>query len=72
VKVPPAMLGRVSSVNAIFIGSSNELGYFESGLAARLMGAVPSALFGGTMTLLTVAIIAWRVPDVRKLGAISD
>ena len=72
VKVPPAMLGRVSSVNAIFIGSSNELGYFESGLAARLMGAVPSALFGGTMTLLTVAIIAWRVPDVRKLGVISD
>jgi hypothetical protein len=65
------MLGRVSSVNAIFIGSSNELGYFESGVAARLLGAVPSALFGGTMTLLTVALIAWRVPDVRRLGAIA-
>jgi MFS family permease len=71
VKVPPSMLGRVSSVNAIFIGSSNELGYFESGVAARLLGAVPSALFGATMTLLTVAIIAWRVPDVRRLGAIQ-
>lgn len=71
VKVPPEMLGRVSSVNAIFIGSSNELGYFESGVAARLLGAVPSALFGGTMTLLTVALIAWRVPDVRRLGVIE-
>ena len=71
VKVPPEMLGRVSSVNAIFIGSSNELGYFESGVAARLLGPVPSALFGGTMTLLTVALIAWRVPDVRRLGAIQ-
>jgi len=71
VRVPPEMLGRVSSVNAIFIGSSNELGYFESGVAARLLGAVPSALFGGMMTLLTVAIIAWRVPDVRRLGVIQ-
>lgn len=71
VRVPPEMLGRVSSVNAIFIGSSNELGYFESGVAARLLGAVPSALFGGAMTLLTVALIAWRVPDVRRLGVIE-
>jgi hypothetical protein len=71
VTVPPEMLGRVSSVNAIFIGSSNELGYFESGVAARLLGAVPSALFGGTMTLLTVALIAWRVPEVRRLGVIQ-
>jgi MFS family permease len=71
VKVPPEMMGRVSSVNAIFIGSSNELGYFESGLAARLMGPVLSALFGGTMTLLTVAIIAWWLPDVRRLGTIE-
>ena len=70
VRVPPEMLGRVSSVNAIFIGSSNELGYFESGVAARLLGPVPSALFGGTMTLLTVALIAWFLPDVRRLGAI--
>ena len=71
VRVPPEMLGRVSSVNAIFIGSSNELGYFESGVAARLLGPVPSALFGGTMTLLTVAIIALLVPDVRRLGVVQ-
>jgi MFS family permease len=71
VKVPPEMLGRVSSVNAIFIGSSNELGYFESGVVARLMGAVPSVLFGGTMTLLTVGLIAWKVPDVRRLRVIT-
>src|SRR4029434_4828512 len=72
VRVPPEMLGRVSSVNAIFIGSSNELGYFESGVAARLLGAVPLALLGSAMTLLTVALIAWRVPDVRQLKVISD
>lgn len=71
VRVPPEMLGRVSSVNAIFIGSSNELGYFESGVAARLLGAVPAVLFGGLMTLLTVAVIGWRVPDVRRLGVIA-
>jgi MFS family permease len=72
VRVPPAMLGRVSSVNAMFIGSSNELGYFESGVVARLLGVVPSVLFGGTMTLLTVSIIAWKLPDVRRLRVITD
>lgn len=71
VRVPPHMLGRVSSVNAIFIGSSNELGAFESGVAARLMGVVPSVLFGGTMTLLTVAVVAWGVPEVRRLGVVQ-
>lgn len=71
VKVPPDMLGRVSSVNAMFIGSSNELGYFESGVVARLLGVVPSVLFGGTMTLLTVGLIAWRLPDVRRLRVIE-
>ena len=49
---PDAMRGRVSSINGIFIGSSNELGAFESGLAARLLGLVPSVVFGGCMTLL--------------------
>ena len=58
--VPPDHLrGRVTSVNSIFVSSSNELGAFESGLAARLMGAVPSVIFGGGVTLLTVAWI-WR------------
>ena len=70
--VPAEMLGRVSSVNAMFIGSSNELGYFESGVVARLMGAVPSVLFGGTMTLMTAGVIAWRLPEVRRLGELRS
>ena len=49
------MLGRVSSVNQIFIGSSNEIGAFESGVAARLLGAEPSVMFGGFITIVVVA-----------------
>jgi hypothetical protein len=59
------MKGRVSSVNSIFITSSNELGAFESGLAARAMGTVPSVVFGGLMTLGVVAIAWWRAPKLR-------
>jgi MFS family permease len=70
-RTPENMFGRVSSVNQIFIGSSNEIGAFESGLAARLMGVVPSVLFGGCMTLLVVAITAWRAPQLRRLREIS-
>jgi MFS family permease len=66
-RTPEHLLGRVSAVNQIFIGSSNEIGAFESGIAARLLGVVPSVLFGGTMTLLVVALTAWRVPGLRKL-----
>jgi MFS family permease len=65
---PEEMKGRVASVNSIFIGSSNELGGFESGVAARFMGLVPSVIFGGTMTLLIVWIIGWRMPVLRKLS----
>jgi MFS family permease len=68
---PPALLGRVSAVNQIFIGSSNEIGAFESGLAARLMGTVPSVLFGGAMTLVVVAITAWRAPRLRRMKEIG-
>jgi MFS family permease len=68
---PPHLLGRVSSVNQIFIGSSNEIGAFESGVAARLMGTVPSVIFGGTMTLLVVAVTAWRAPWLRKMREIA-
>ncbi len=68
---PAHMLGRVSSVNQVFIGSSNEIGAFESGLAARLMGLVPSVVFGGCMTLLVVATTAWRVPELRKMDRIE-
>lgn len=64
---PDAMRGRVSAINGIFIGSSNELGAFESGLAARLMGLIPSVIFGGTMTLAVVATTAYFAPKLRKL-----
>ena len=64
---PDAMRGRVSAINGIFIGSSNELGAFESGIAARLMGLVPSVVFGGVMTLVVVAVTAKLVPKLRRL-----
>ncbi len=64
---PDTMRGRVSAINGIFIGSSNELGAFESGLAARLMGLVPSVVFGGAMSLLIVAATARLAPRLRKL-----
>jgi MFS family permease len=69
-RTPEHLLGRVSAVNQIFIGSSNEIGAFESGVAARLMGVVPSVIFGGCMTLLVVGVIAWRAPGLRKLRTI--
>jgi len=56
---PDHLRGRVVSVNGIFLAASNELGAFESGLAARLLGTVPSVLFGGSLTLLTVLYV-WR------------
>ncbi|HBK88555.1 MAG: MFS transporter [Cyclobacteriaceae bacterium] len=64
---PENMKGRVSAVNNIFIGSSNEIGMFESGVAARLLGVVPSVIFGGLMTLVVVGFTAWKAPTLRKL-----
>ena len=61
------MKGRVAAVNSIFVGSSNELGAFESGVAARLMGLVPSVVFGGVMTLLVVTFAAIKSPTLRRL-----
>jgi MFS family permease len=66
-KTPDNMRGRVLSVNSMFINSSNELGQFESGLAAHLLGNVPSVVFGGCMTLLVVIITWLRAPTLRKL-----
>lgn len=63
---PDEMRGRVASVNSIFIGSSNELGSFESGVAAKLMGLVPSVIFGGGMTLVCTGIIAWKLNILRR------
>jgi MFS family permease len=67
VLTPDHLLGRVSSVNAIFIGSSNELGAFESGTAARLIGTVPSVVLGGLATLGVVAITSIKNRPLRKL-----
>lgn len=65
---PNDMKGRVSAVNNIFIGSSNEIGEFESGVAAKLLGLVPSVIFGGCMTLLVVAATTFKAPQLRKLN----
>ena len=70
VMTPDHLLGRVAAVNAIFIGSSNELGAFESGTAARLIGTIPSVVLGGLATLLVVAVTAARVPALRRLKEI--
>ncbi|WBA41599.1 MFS transporter [Hymenobacter canadensis] len=64
---PEYMKGRVSAVNNIFIGSSNEIGAFESGAAARLLGVVRSVVVGGAMTLLVVGVTAWRADKLRNL-----
>jgi MFS family permease len=68
---PENMKGRVSAVNYIFIGSSNEIGMFESGVAARLLGVVPSVIFGGFMTIGVVATTAWVAKSLRKLQSLE-
>jgi MFS family permease len=68
---PPEMLGRVSAVNSVFVGSSNELGAFESGVAARLLGTVQAVVLGGTASLLVVLATARLVPRLRRLGRIA-
>ena len=64
---PENMKGRVSAVNHIFIGSSNEIGMFESGVAAKLLGTVTSVVFGGCMTLVSVGVISILAKSLRKL-----
>jgi MFS family permease len=66
-KTPDNMRGRVMSVNSMFINSSNELGQFESGLAAKLMGVVPSVVFGGCMTIGVVIATWFKGPSLRKM-----
>jgi MFS family permease len=66
-KTPDEMRGRVASLNSIFIMSSNELGAFESGLTSKLFGVVPAVVFGGTMTLIVVAITWLKAPTLKKL-----
>ncbi len=64
---PQEMKGRVASVNSMFIGSSNEIGAFESGVTAKLFGVIPSVVAGGCMTLVVVAVTALKAPLLRKL-----
>jgi MFS family permease len=71
-KTPDAMRGRVASVNSMFVGSSNELGAFESGVTAKLMGTVVAVVFGGAMTLLTVVTTGLVLPSFRKLDLRKD
>ena len=68
---PPDMLGRVSAVNSVFVGSSNELGAFESGVAARLLGTVNAVVLGGVAALAVVGITAKLVPKLRALERIA-
>ncbi len=64
---PNHMRGRISAVNSVFISVSNELGAFESGLAASLLGVVPSVLFGGIVTMLTVAFVGLGSTELRRM-----
>jgi MFS family permease len=71
-KTPDHMRGRVSAVNSMFVGSSNELGAFESGLTAKLFGTVKAVVFGGTMTLITVVAIGVKNKTLRNLDLTKD
>ena len=66
-KTPDHMRGRVMSVNSMFINSSNELGQFESGVAAKAMGVIPSVIFGGAMTLFVVGVTWFKAPALKKM-----
>ncbi len=71
-RTPDAMRGRVASVNSMFVGSSNELGAFESGVTAKLMGTVTAVVFGGGMTILTVLGTGFFFPKLRNLDLRKD
>jgi hypothetical protein len=66
---PDEMRGRVNAVDMIFIGASNELGQFESGITAAWLGAVPAVVLGGIGTLVVTALWAWAFPDLRNATA---
>jgi hypothetical protein len=67
IATPAAMRGRVSAVNLLFIGASNEFGQFESGITAQWFGAVPAVIFGGVGTLVVVGLWAWIFPQLRQM-----
>jgi len=70
-RTPDEMRGRVMAVDMVFIGTSNELGQFESGLTAQWFGTVPAVLLGGVGTLVVIAFWAWKFPELRRAGELS-
>ena len=70
-QTPENMKGRVAAINSIFVGSSNEIGAFESGVAARFLGVVPSVIFGGCMTIAVVAVTAWKADKLRQTDRVE-
>jgi len=70
-RTPDEMRGRVMAVDMVFIGTSNELGQFESGLTAQWFGTVPAVVLGGVGTLAVIALWAWMFPQLRRTGALS-
>jgi hypothetical protein len=69
---PDSMRGRVSAVSVIFIGTSNEIGEFESGIAAQWLGLLPAVVGGGFMTLVTVGAVAKIWPELVKMGSLEN
>jgi MFS family permease len=69
---PPPLRGRVSAVERVFIGASNELGAFESGVAAALLGAVPAVVLGGAVSIAVAGIWAWRFPSLRRVDDLDE
>jgi hypothetical protein len=70
-ETPDAMRGRVAAVNTVFIGASNELGDFESGVVAAMIGAVPAVIVGGLGTIAVAALWAWLFPQLRQRDTIG-
>jgi MFS family permease len=70
-RTPDEMRGRVMAVDMVFIGTSNELGQFESGLTAQWLGTVPAVLLGGVGTLAVIALWAWIFPELRRAGELG-
>ena len=68
---PDAMRGRVSAVNRLFVGASNELGEFESGVTATWFGTVPAVVLGGVGTLAVIGLWAWLFPELRKADQLT-
>jgi len=70
-RTPDEMRGRVTAVDMVFIGTSNEFGQFESGLTAQWFGTVPAVVLGGAGTLVVIALWAWLFPELRKAGELT-